>query len=258
MLAELALAAFIGALCFAIYLKMARSNATGQSMRRAISGKSTGINRILRKTFVKRTAERPRVVVTGPKVKPVVCQICLGRVKEGMEYAKCTCGKTFHPVCLVRTGFCPYCNRPYSAETLSEAFIVRPKLLVAGQAKRPSEIRMIWQSGMTHICAVCGSELAEGSSECQCGAITVEEGETFACPSCGTEVPAEMTHCPGCKERFDVVEGAICQVCGRVISEQKGVCDCGALTADLCPECGAYLEPDDVVCGGCGTVFELI
>src|SRR5512137_2428032 len=108
MLAELLVAALIGALCFAILLKVGRGRGAVDGMRRAIDGRS-GINRILRKTFNKGPMERPKVVVTGPKVKPVVCQICLGRVKEGTEYAKCPCGKTFHPVCLVRTGFCPYC-----------------------------------------------------------------------------------------------------------------------------------------------------
>ena len=257
MLAELLVAAVIGALCFAILLKVGKGRGAMDGMKRAMDGRSN-INRILRKTFSKGAIERPKVVVTGPKVKPVVCQICLGRVKEGTEYAKCTCGKTFHPVCLIRTGFCPYCEQAYTSETLSEAFIIRPKAPARGQGRNPAEIRIIWQSGMTRVCPVCGAELAEGSSECQCGAIVVEEGETFDCPSCGTEVPPSLAHCPTCHERFDVLEGSICQVCGRVIADQKGVCDCGALTADLCPECGAYLEPDDVFCGSCGTAFELV
>jgi len=257
MLAELLIAAVLGALCFAILLKVGMGRGTLRGMRRAMDRK-TGINRILRKTLSSGLIERPKVVVTGPKVKPVVCQICLGRVKEGMEFARCACGKTFHPVCLVRTGFCPYCDRAYTPETLSEAFIVRPKMPARGHARNPSEIRMIWDSGMTRVCPVCGSELPEGSSECQCGVILVEEGETFDCPSCGTSVPPDMIHCPSCHERFDVLEGSICQVCGRIIPDQAEVCECGALTADICPECGSYLEPDEVVCGNCGTVFELI
>lgn len=258
MLFELVLAAMIGALCFALLLRAnsGRSGPRGRSQP-GLRGQGAQLNRILRRRFAKRGMDRPRVMVSGPKVKPVVCQICLGRVKEGSEYSRCACGKTFHPVCLARTGFCPYCEKRYTEEALRQALVVRPKA-PAGRAKGPSEIRMIWQPGMARICPLCGAELPEGSGECQCGSIIVEEGESFECPSCGTEVPADMSFCPGCKERFDVVEEPICQVCGRVIAGGKGVCDCGALTDNMCPECGAYLEPDDTVCGRCGTAFEFV
>jgi hypothetical protein len=193
-------------------------------------------------------------MVQGPKVKPVICQICLGRVKEGMEYGRCSCGKTFHPMCLSRTGFCPYCDRAYEGE-LPEGLMVRPQP-VAG--RRRAEVRMIWEPAGRRACPMCGEELEEGRAECSCGAIVIEEGEVFDCPSCGTEVPPHMMQCPGCRERFDSVEEPQCPICGRLVTSEDGVCECGGLAVDECPECGAPLGPEDAACASCGTAFELV
>jgi len=258
-LLELLVAGILGAIAFASVLSL-RNHFLNNASPRIIN--SLGRQRAhLRKVFVrtfKVVPERPRVIVQGPKVKPIVCQICLGRVKEGLEYAKCTCGKVFHPVCLVRTGFCPYCQQSYSKETLINEHIIRPRLSAEQISKRKAEIKMLWESNLPLSCPLCGSELEDGSNECQCGAIIVDDGEVFTCPSCGIEVPPDLWECPGCHERFDVVEDPLCPVCGMVVAAENGVCECGALTIDNCPECGTSLGPEDQVCPSCGTAFDFV
>jgi hypothetical protein len=212
------------------------------------------LKKVLRRTFKRPAAERPQVRVSGPKVKPIVCQICLGRVKEGLEYAKCSCGNVFHPVCLVRTGLCPYCGKAYDASMLPGMLITVPTTARSG---RPN-ISMRWESEIQRSCPLCGRGLPDGSNECSCGAIVIEESEAFACPSCGEQVPPGRSECPGCRERFDVIASPVCPVCGRVVDEAEGVCDCGAVLGSSCPECGSELNPDDRACGKCGTIFEFV
>jgi hypothetical protein len=256
-IAELAVASALGALLLAIAIGIRRSLGQGQGpgLKRAMAVPARRLRKVLRRPAA--GTDRPRVVVQGPKVKPVVCQICLGRVKEGMEYARCHCGKVFHPVCLSRTGFCPYCDRDYRAE-LPADLLVRPRVSVEQAARRTAEVRMLWEPSRPRACPICGQELGPGAAECDCGAIIIDEGEAFACPSCGTEVPPEMMQCPGCRERFDALERPLCPICGRVVMSEDGVCECGGLAGDECPECGAPLGPEDAECPGCGTCFELV
>ncbi|MGD0057393.1 MAG: hypothetical protein ABSB83_06030 [Methanomassiliicoccales archaeon] len=58
----------------------------------------------------KRGTGRPRIQITGPKVKPLIFQICLRRVKQRIGYVKCSYGGVFHTTCISRTGFCSYCQ----------------------------------------------------------------------------------------------------------------------------------------------------
>lgn len=196
---------------------------------------------------------RPRVQIRGPKVKPLVCQICLGRIKEGLEYATCQCGKTFHTTCIWRTAFCPYCEEPYSSTSgawkISDG---RPRGNQGRGAKRAGERRS------TLSCPVCGATLHEESEACGCGAIFVREGGTFSCPRCGIEVLESEERCPGCGEKFDRYEFNICPLCGKVIGEKDEFCECGAVFGNLCPECGHDLTPSESICSHCGTVFEII
>jgi hypothetical protein len=257
-LTELVLASALGALGLAgaIGIRRYLANGSPPDLRAAMAARATHLRKVLRRP-ARAGKERPRVVVQGPKVRPVVCQICLGRLKEGMEYAKCPCGKTFHITCLVRTGFCPYCDRHYEEGSLGQDLIVKPKLTAGEAARRKAEVRVLWEPTERH-CPVCGNDLPEGGGECDCGTIVVEEGETFACPSCGTEVPPDSMSCPGCRESFEVVETPLCPICGRLVTSEDGLCECGALATDECPECGTPLEADDLFCPICGTVFEYV
>jgi hypothetical protein len=255
-LAELLVATALGAVGLATAMEVRkRLGQPGQSdLREAMRTQAKHLRRVMR--LPSKGGERPRVVVQGPKIRPVVCQICLGRVKEGLEYAKCTCGKDFHPVCLTRTGFCPYCNHVH--EDLDPNIIVKPRAPTQEPARRRADVRMLWEPTARRACPVCGSMLPEGRNECECGAIIVEEGQSFSCPRCGCDVPPERMSCPSCKESFEVVEDPQCPVCGRLLKEGEGVCECGGLQGDECPECGMSLGPEDDVCPGCGTAFEFV
>jgi len=192
-----------------------------------------GITKIIRRGRVR--DQRPRVMVNGPEVKSQVCQICLGRIKEGSNHLECKCERTFHLICLSRTGFCPYCHEPYE--------------------------NLIPQTDGTHsflICPLCGIHLEPGSRKCECGAIFQEEGVDFCCPICGTQVSEDNTVCPYCGEIFDCYRLINCPVCGIVIDEDTEVCECGAVLIDRCPECSSPLGPEDRYCRNCGAEFEFI
>jgi len=253
-LTELVLAGALGGLAVvtAIIVGKHLMPHAGENLRELALLPKASIRRVLKMSKAT-TASRPRVIVAGPKVKPVVCQICLGRVKEGLEYARCTCGKQFHPVCLIRTSFCPYCGRAYDSGVLEEGILVRPRTV---PSRRSGDITMLWSPG-ARSCPSCGATLADGQRECSCGTILVEEGESFTCPSCGTLVPPERIECPGCREKFEIAEEARCPVCGGV-REGDEPCECGGIVEDICPECGASLATEDRVCGHCGTMFEFV
>jgi len=256
-LVEVIVAALLGAFGSAALLTVGRQlgKEPGLGMHLDLNASGEQIKRVIRRTLRKEERERPRVLVSGPKVRPVVCQICLGRVKEGLEYARCSCGKVFHPVCLVRTGTCPYCGAVYSEGSLGEEHMVRPK---QPEMRKPPGISLTWQGDTDHLCPICGAELPEGSGECACGAVIVEEGQEFDCPSCGTRVPADQNACPLCHERFDLISSRTCEVCGAAMSEDALVCNCGALIGERCPECGSPLESDDLFCARCGAAFEFV
>ena len=258
MLVELLLASALGIFGLASALSVRRHLSKEQptDLRSTIGLPAKHLRKVLRKPVARRGG-RPRVMVQGPKVKPIICQICLGRVKEGLEYARCQCGKVFHPVCLTRTGFCPYCDHPYE-EGIAPELMVRPQVSAEQAARRRTEIHMLWEPSGRRTCPMCGAEIASGRNECPCGAIILEEGEVFACPACGTEVPPDMMECPGCRERFDAVEEPLCPICGRLVASEDGVCECGGLATDECPECGAPLGAEDRECSACGTAFEFV
>jgi hypothetical protein len=179
---------------------------------------------------------RPRIQISGPKERSLVCQICLGRIKSGLDYAVCDCGKVFHPACLSRTGFCPYCYTKY--DKVGELTIVRQDM-DGGEA-----------------CPVCGEHVAQAATRCICGAIFVSDTGEFECPSCGTVMHEGQWTCPGCGEAYERCD--ICPLCGRVLDEDSTLCSCGLVTEDLCPECGWKLDPKDTECGGCGAQFEFV
>ena len=231
------------------------AGSTPTDLREAVRYQAKNLRKVMR--IPSRGRDRPRVVVQGPKVRPVVCQICLGRVKEGLEYAKCHCGKEFHVVCLARTGFCPYCNRAYD-EGLEPGILVKPKITPQEAASRRANVRMLWEPVARRTCPVCSSDLPDRGNECECGAIVVEEGESFDCPSCGSLVPPGRTSCPVCKESFETLSGPQCPVCGRLMRDGDEVCECGGLAGEKCPECGNALSPEDEQCPRCGTAFEFV
>jgi predicted nucleic acid-binding Zn ribbon protein len=208
---------------------------------------------------------RPRVQVTGPKVQQAICQICLGKIKEGTEYVKCSSGKVFHSVCLARVGNCPYCQRTIAIKgkesTTSKDFPL-PTLVAVPEAEGKAEDMKEGPAPVAAAkqvnCPICGSPIDENATGCACGAIFVPEGGNFPCPACGAPVKEGSAACSSCGESFDQVYPLHCPVCGRIVPANAETCECGAILNNRCPECGAELAEDDSTCRTCGTEFDFV
>jgi predicted amidophosphoribosyltransferase len=85
----------------------------------------------------------------------------------------------------------------------------------------------------------------------------VGDEETFECPSCGCMVPPQSMECPECLEQFGVLEEQPCPFCGKPMEEGE-LCPCGAMVADICPECGSKLGSLEMSCDNCGAAFEFL
>jgi predicted RNA-binding Zn-ribbon protein involved in translation (DUF1610 family) len=199
------------------------------------------------------TKERPRIQVTGPKVKPEICQICMGRIKEGSEYVRCSGGKVFHSVCLARVGDCPYCRRTFAIkgreDTTSRNYVQPISPPAVSEVPPPNSAP----------CPVCGEAIDPAVNGCgACGAIFVADGGSFPCPGCGSTVQESDLQCRRCGEPFHQFTPRTCPVCGAVIPANAEACTCGAILNDRCPECGAGLPENTVECKTCGAVFEFV
>ncbi len=202
---------------------------------------------------------RPRVQVTGPKVQPEICQICMGKIKEGTEYVRCTSGRVFHSICLARVGHCPYCRRTFAIkgrESTTTREYVQP---MVPAAPLPDEERMITEERVpVNPCPACGKELEEEATGCSCGVIFVPEGGSFSCPACKFQVNEGDAFCGRCGERFLQPMPPMCPVCGRSVAADAETCACGAILGNHCPECGAELGEEASSCQVCGTAFEFV
>lgn len=202
---------------------------------------------------------RPRVQVTGPKVQPEICQICMGKIKEGTEYVRCTSGRVFHSICLARVGQCPYCRRTFAIKglesTTTREYVqpIVPEALPSGEEKAVEK-----DHAPVNPCPACGKELQEGAVGCSCGVIFVTEGGSFSCPTCDFQVNEGDSFCGQCGERFIQPTPPGCPVCGRPVAVDAETCPCGAILGNHCPECGAELGEEDSSCQVCGTAFEFV
>jgi len=221
-----------------------------------------GFGELLRKySYVSRRRDgsgtaRPRVQVSGPKVQPLVCQICLGRIKEGTEYIKCSNERVFHAVCLDRVGQCPYCQRTRQIKGREgEPIPIQAPLALPAELSPPAEVA---ENAM--LCPVCGVVLEKDASNCpSCGAIFVDANGMFRCPDCRAELKEGDTFCGRCGRGFDRVNMPSCPQCHIEVSPNAEVCPrCGCLLHDRCPECGGELSEDAVTCPTCGADFEFV
>lgn len=221
-----------------------------------------GFGELLRKyIYVSRRGEvsptaRPRIQVSGPKVQPLICQICLGRIKEGTQYVRCGSGRVFHSVCLDRVGNCPYCQRTIEIKGL-EGMLPPPS--VAPAPPLPI-LEPTMESDDAVVCPVCGSVLDKGATVCPCcEAIFVDPNGTFKCPECMAELKEGDLFCGRCGREFQKVEMPHCPNCGVEVSPNAEVCSrCGCLLHDRCPECGGELADEAVTCPTCGADFEFV
>jgi hypothetical protein len=49
------------------------------------------------------------------------CDICMGKVKKGLDIIKCSCGKNYHDLCATRFGKCAACGNPFAEELDKDA-----------------------------------------------------------------------------------------------------------------------------------------
>lgn len=210
---------------------------------------------------------RPKIQVTGPKVQPLVCQICLGRIKEGTEYVKCSSGKVFHSVCLARTGTCPFCQRTVAIKGMeststaphSLVFVFLPPEKVPETPPMPEPVPkelVPEEKAQEFTCPSCGARVEAGAASCRCGAVFADPGGSFSCPECGAEVKEADRSCGRCGAVFELLGPQTCPQCGRELTPDSEVCECGVILSDKCPECGARLRDSDMVCPVCGTEFD--
>lgn len=208
------------------------------------------INLVIRRS---RKINKRKVQIKDAKARQKTCQICLGIIKDDLEYATCNCGKVFHMACIRRTGFCPYCLNEYEPNSQNWSInSSRIRIAQTSDASRQSKLRN------TFICPICGTLNSYSSNSCKCGAIFVREGETFQCPTCGSFLDEHANRCDKCGERFEGYDLEFCRLCGGMLNI-NGVCvECGAISGEKCPVCGSALGIEDTICSNCGTAFELI
>lgn len=232
-LLEIGIAFLLGMTSFLIFSKI-RNHLNGMGEAEHPPPTVRRITQVIRGRLLSES-RKPRVMVSNPEVKTPICQICLGRIKEGSNHVLCHCGRTFHIVCLSRTGFCPYCQERYDVAKL--------------RSRRKEGSGVI-------VCPVCGRRLSSNENECECGAIILEEGSQFPCPICGRRILPSERSCTHCGTAFDSYQTIACPVCGQILSEDVLICDCGTVIGDSCPECHNELGPDDRICSECGAEFE--
>jgi ribosomal protein S27AE len=235
-LAILVTAALLGAVSLTLVAMVARLVGLIEGEPHFAGKRTFDRIRIIR--FLNRSEGTSRVRVTGPRVKLLTCQICMGNIKENSNFTYCKCGRPFHNACLSRTGFCPYCEESYEGDLTD---------LSQEKERRANQT-----------CPVCGMIMPPDSARCECGAIFLEEGESFQCPSCGLIMAELEGECPRCGEIFETFDIVNCPVCGSYLSAHAEICECGALIGGCCPECGAPLGPEDMYCISCGAEFEFI
>ena len=199
---------------------------------------------------------RPRVQVSGPKVQQTACQICLGRIKEGTEYIRCSSGRAFHAACLDRVGGCPYCHR--SVEIKGKEGQQRPPPAPAVLPQTPLLTPRSEEGSI--LCPVCGVVLEMGAHHClSCGAIFVDHNGMFVCPDCNAELREGDRSCGRCGRTFEKVEMPRCPQCDIEVSPNAEICPrCSCLLQDRCPECGDELPEDAVTCPTCGADFDFL
>lgn len=175
-------------------------------------------------------------VVTGPREQVLMCQICMGRIKIGMNWTQCKCGNVYHPVCLERTGYCPQCKQIWGSE----------------------EVESHDQERTMNSCPVCRRELSIGQERCACGAVFVNDSGRFRCPVCDAILFEGEEVCPICGEAFERYETIICPRCGKMIAPGETACTCGLPVDSICPVCGRVLGPKDNLCPCCETEFVFV
>ncbi|NLX47875.1 MAG: hypothetical protein GXY70_06895 [Euryarchaeota archaeon] len=180
----------------------------------------------------------PRVKIRPVRGGGLVCQICMGRLKDGIPHIKCDCGRVFHITCLKRVGVCPYCNTSYTPEEVED--------------------KAVYPEMQSMECPICGRSVFKDSGSCECGAIIADEEGVFYCPVCGTQIDNGENECPYCHERFEDVSLVECPFCGKVFDENKGICACGTFVGEQCPVCGIRLSSVDEYCPACGARFETL
>jgi len=182
--------------------------------------------------------------VISTATEAIMCGICMGVVKPGLEIMTCFCGNRLHRSCGDRVGSCPKCGASLSTEIPeSDEVSTGPKLSTATEALTCEICMGVVKPGIKVITCNCGKifhpSCADRVSECpNCqGSIVLR----FQSP--GEEVPAaDETTITGTSE------AVLCKICMGVIKPGLPVlnCKCGVqyheacgVRLENCPECGA-------------------
>ena len=113
------------------------------------------------------------------------CQICFGYIKPGGLALRCSCGKTYHPVCALRLGNCPICSSEFSKEVIGIDFVEGFEKEIDEEVDdgEEREFRTFPVRERVH-CKICFGKI---NLQCKCGKIYH--------PHCA----ARVTECPICE-----------------------------------------------------------
>lgn len=175
--------------------------------------------------------------------KEELCGICLGTVKDGLEFIVCGCGKIYHKSCGTRVRECPNCKQSITKEMIF------------------NDLKEDFIEGIKFQCPICNAFVDADAKDCECGAVFSENiGCAFRCPACDEIVGIDEISCKKCGLRFfDALNK--CPECGASLDTNAVGCDCGAIffikeiKGFYCSECGTFQNSESMWCSGCGAIF---
>jgi hypothetical protein len=188
---------------------------------------------------------KPKIKENGPRARNLMCPMCMGHIKVGLQYARCKCGQPFHVVCLTRMGCCPICGEAWDEKKVKAVTFVN-----GNKGASPSAQRLE--------CPSCNKMVGIYCNECDCGAIFIRDNDSFLCPECGGRVDLNKLTCLTCGEAFRDCDIVTCPACGRRFDALAGPCECGTFLGDDCPECGGHLGLGDNHCPQCGVQINFV
>ncbi|MFQ6107343.1 MAG: zinc ribbon domain-containing protein [Thermoplasmata archaeon] len=236
-----------------------------------------------------------RPLVLGTEAEEIlICTICLGRIKQGLAFTECDCGKVFHVSCAIRLDSCPSCGariedrmrvpgvRSTEEPKIDMENIPIPKLRLTSEEKLElleerlllgeiseetfRDLRKKLEADLEVArfqCPCCGRFVAEEDETCKCGVIFSDDemGNALVCPECSSIIPRDAVFCESCGVRFSDDGIFVCPVCRRELDLDSRSCECGARFSDevilgfYCPQCGEFQRQENDSCSSCGVGF---
>lgn len=126
----------------------------------------------------------------------------------------------------------------------------------------PAKVRIRPVRGDVVTCQICMGGLKAGLPfvRCECGKVfhIICLKRTGYCPYCERYYSPEQVEESATYPRREGIE---CPMCGRLVPEDMGRCECGAIFCDedgrfYCPSCGTQIDGGEHTCPFCGERFE--